>query len=356
MHYMVNTGDTLWHIAQRFRMDADAIARANALSEPYSVHAGQILHIPRRHRLIGYIVPHAAAAGIADVLSVPEPFDELIFTAVTVSPDGSATAGPVDITLQLARARRTRALACVTNLYKGTYSAEAADAALLDGDARSRLASVATDCATSNHLDGVHLDFGAINARHFDALAELACEIRARFSRLSPWYTISISVPSGWREGPFDLARTTQCADMVVVEGFQRGSSGPAGPPTDLAWLEQQASYAVEDVGRAKLCVALGAYGLDWSDPDRADFLTIEGAEAIAANAGSELQRDPAHGGPFFHYTDTLGRPHSVWYEDSSSILLKLSLLESLGVRRIALWRLGTMSKEILSVVSQAVV
>jgi len=143
---------------------------------------------------------------------------------------------------------------------------------------------------------------------------------------------------------------------MVVVEGFQRGSSGPAGPPTDLAWLEQQASYAVEDVGRAKLCVALGAYGLDWSDPDRADFLTIEGAEAIAANAGSELQRDPAHGGPFFHYTDTLGRPHSVWYEDSSSILLKLSLLESLGVRRIALWRLGTMSKEILSVVSQAVV
>jgi spore germination protein len=356
MHYMVNTGDTLWQIAQRFRMDADTIARANSMSEPYSVYAGQILHIPRRHRLIGYIVPHAAAAGIADALSAPEPFDEVIFTAVTVNPDGSATSGPVDVTLQLARARRTRALANVTNLHKGTYSTEAADNALLDGDARSRLASVATDCAVSNHLDGVHLEFGAINEKHLDAISELACEIRARFSRLSPWYTISISVPSGWREGPFDLARAAQCADMLVVEGFQRGSYGPPGPPTDLAWLEQQASYALEDVGRTKLCVALGAYGLDWGDYDRAGFLTVEGAQAIAANTGSNVQRDPAHGGPFFQYIDTIGRSHSVWYEDAASILLKLSLLDSLGVRRVGLWRLGNMCKEILSVVSQAVV
>ena len=121
MHYMVNTGDTLWHIAQRFRIDVDALARANSITEPYSVYPGQILRIPRRHRLIGYIVPHASSAGIADVLSSPEPFDEVIYTAVTVEPDGSATAGPVDIALQLARARRTRAVVGVTNLCRGTY-------------------------------------------------------------------------------------------------------------------------------------------------------------------------------------------------------------------------------------------
>lgn len=355
MHYMVNTGDTLWHIAQRFRIDVDALARANSITEPYSVYPGQILRIPRRHRLIGYIVPHASSAGIADVLSSPEPFDEVIYTAVTVEPDGSATAGPVDIALQLARARRTRAVVGVTNLCRGTYSVEAADNALLDDNARSRLASVAADCTISNHLDGVHLDFGAITAQHFDALADLACEIRARFTKLSPWYTLSIAAPSGWREGPYNLAHAAQCADTVMVEGFQRGASGTPGPPTDLAWLEQQATYTLEDVGPSRLCVLLGAYGLDW-DESGAGFLTVEAAAAIAANTGARIERDPAHGGPFFQYTDTTGKLHSVWYEDSASILLKLATLDSMGVRKVALWRLGAVPRDILAVLSQSVV
>lgn len=356
MHYMVSDGDTLWLIAQRFRSDAEALARANSIHEPYNVYPGQILHIPRRHRLLGYVAPHAAAAGVADALSSPEPFDEIIYTSVTVAPDGSASAGPVDSAVQMVRARRTRVLASVTNLWQGAYSTQAADAALLDADTRSQLASVACDCAASNGLDGVHLEFGAITTEHFTAISELACEIREKLSRLNPWYTLSISAPSFWADEPFDLVSATKCANTVIIEGFQRGSRGPAGPPTSMEWLRRQAARAVERIDRSRLCIALGVYGLDWDESDESAFLSLEAAYETALETGARVDRDSTHGGPGFSYTDSTGRSHQVWYEDAASILMKIALLEAMGIQKIALWRLGVIPYDVLSVASQAVV
>ena len=91
----------------------------------------------------------------------------------------------------------------------------------------------------------------------------------------------------------------------------------------------------------------LGAYGLDW-DESGAGFLTVEAAAAIAANTGARIERDPAHGGPFFH-TQTPLASSTAWYEDSASILLKLATLDSMGVRKVALWRLGAVPRDILA-------
>ena len=68
MHYTVQEGDTLWLVAQRYRSDYRMIALANSLEEPYDVHPGQVLHIPRKYRLIGFIADYASNEGIADAL------------------------------------------------------------------------------------------------------------------------------------------------------------------------------------------------------------------------------------------------------------------------------------------------
>ncbi len=194
MHYTVQSGDTLWLIAQRFRSDLRAIAQANSIEEPYHVHPGQVLHIPRRHRLIGFIPDYAAAeGGIADALASPESFNEVIYTFLRVQSDGTVLAGgAVDRALQVLRARRTRVLAGVTNLTEAEYSSEAASAALMADDSRSHLAACIVDAVTTCCLDGgVCLDFQGIDPDHWDALRDLVCEVRSRFRGSAPLHYCS---------------------------------------------------------------------------------------------------------------------------------------------------------------------
>ena len=45
--YIINSGDTLFNISQKYTIRWDSIAQINGLSEPYILHAGQILKIPQ---------------------------------------------------------------------------------------------------------------------------------------------------------------------------------------------------------------------------------------------------------------------------------------------------------------------
>lgn len=45
--YTVKNGDTLFNISQQYNVRWDSIAQINDLSEPFVVHAGQILKIPQ---------------------------------------------------------------------------------------------------------------------------------------------------------------------------------------------------------------------------------------------------------------------------------------------------------------------
>lgn len=349
MHYTVQSGDTLWLIAQRFRSDLRAIAQANSIEEPYHVHPGQVLHIPRRHRLIGFIPDYAAAEGIADALASPESFNEVIYTFLRVQSDGTVLAGAVDRALQVLRARRTRVLAGVTNLTEAEYSSEAASAALMADDSRSHLAACIVDAVTTCCLDGVCLDFQGIDPDHWDALRDLVCEVRSRFSRLSPHYTTALVFPYDWLETGLDLARMSEWVDLMIMEGYEKGAGAVEGPPTTMSWLEENVRAAIDKMGTSKLTVALGIYGLDWTEGEDPAYLTAEAAERISRETSASIERSQDDGTPGFSYYDASGKMHRVWYEDVMSVAMKVDLLDRLGIRKIALWRLGTNPCNLLS-------
>ena len=354
MHYTVQSGDTLWLIAQRFRHDYRAIAQANSIEEPYDVRPGQVLHIPRKHRLIGFVPDYAVAEGIADALASPEPFNEIIYTFIRIQPDGTMRAAALDRALQILRARHTRVLAGVTNQSDATYSREAVTATLLADDSRSHLAASIVEAVTTCCLDGVCIDFQQIDADHWAMLPKLACEMRSRFTRLSPYYTIAIVFPHDWRDHGLDLACMAQYADLMIMEGYEKGADSVEGPPTPVSWLEENVKAAIDKIGTGKLTVALGIYGLDWTDDEGAAYLRVEAAERISRETGALIERDQHDGTLGFVYHDASGRLHRVWYEDLMSLAVKLDTLSRLGINKIAIWRLGAIPYDSLSLVAQA--
>ena len=44
---------------------------------------------------------------------------------------------------------------------------------------------------------------------------------------------------------------------------------------------------------------------------------------------------------PFFHYTDSDGKQHEVWFEDARSIQAKFDLVKELKLRGVGYWKLG---------------
>ncbi|MBG9787173.1 MULTISPECIES: LysM peptidoglycan-binding domain-containing protein [Brevibacillus] len=48
MNYIVQRGDTLYSIAQRYGVPIDVIIRANRLRPPYALYVGQPLYIPQQ--------------------------------------------------------------------------------------------------------------------------------------------------------------------------------------------------------------------------------------------------------------------------------------------------------------------
>lgn len=354
MHYTVQEGDTLWLVAQRYRSDYRMIAQANSLVEPYAIRPGQVLHIPRKYRLIGFISDYASTEGIADALRAPDPLNEVVYSFLHVQPDGDVHPGAQDPAVQLLRARRTRVLAGVTNQAEAFYSRESADAALLAADLRSRLSGLIVDAAQSNCLDGAHLDFQHITNEHWGAMAQLASETRSRFALLSPNYTLSVAIPHNWAAASLDLKRMAECVDLMIFEGMEKGARDPEGPPTRLAWLQRNVESALESVGPSKLAAAIGVYGLDWAEGGGVAYITSDAAARTASETGSRIIRDTDSAAAKFEYRDSRGEQHRVWYEDFISFSAKLKVLESLGVTKIALWRLGALPTEILEAASGA--
>jgi spore germination protein len=50
--YIVKPGDSLWMIAQRYGTTVQAIAQANQITSPYQIYVGQILTIPEKPKRI----------------------------------------------------------------------------------------------------------------------------------------------------------------------------------------------------------------------------------------------------------------------------------------------------------------
>ncbi len=86
-------------------------------------------------------------------------------------------------------------------------------------------------------------------------------------------------------------------------------------------------------------------YGYDWTLPfvqgTTAKAVSPQRAIQIAAENNVAIQYDTKSQAPFFHYTDSNGKQHEVWFEDARSIQAKFDLVKELKLRGVGYWKLG---------------
>ena len=123
---------------------------------------------------------------------------------------------------------------------------------------------------------------------------------------------------------------------LVVMLYDQHWLTSPPGPVAAPDWARRQLGIRVGEVGPAKLVAAYPVYGYQWRSDSATAVLSFNDAHRITAAGGVPLIRDP--GSVTLHAdTDTW----HIWASDATQLDTLVRDARTLGITKIALWRLG---------------
>ncbi|MER7171670.1 glycosyl hydrolase family 18 protein [Streptomyces mesophilus] len=142
----------------------------------------------------------------------------------------------------------------------------------------------------------------------------------------------------------WDYRRLGAASDRLRIMAYNlHWAGGKPGPLSSPDWYEDILKHATRLVPRAKIEMALPAFGWDWAATGkrtRARAVTWQSAEELRRRKGARYHLDPESKTPHFSYTEGKQR-RVVWYQDARGTAAHLPVLRKYGVRHTALWALN---------------
>ena len=230
---------------------------------------------------------------------------------------------------------RPRRMALVTSWHRDRFHPTTIRALGADRARLARAAGATARMAQAGGYHGVVLDFEEHSAADLPVLLAVVRAF-ADSARAAGVGTVAMAIPAT-DTSAYPARPLLDAVDALVVMLYdQHWSGSEPGPVADPAWARTWLAVRAREAGAARLVAALPIYGYAWK-PGRPGE-TIGYADARRLVTGdSRLTRDAASG--WLHGAGTGGA--RVWVSDAEIVGRLARDARSLGVTRIALWRLG---------------
>jgi peptidoglycan/xylan/chitin deacetylase (PgdA/CDA1 family)/spore germination protein YaaH/GT2 family glycosyltransferase len=223
------------------------------------------------------------------------------------------------------------------NAVDSNWDGPATAALMRDPARRARLIATLGRYLDKTGDGGIMFDFENLPTASLPDLVRLVGETRAAFA---PHHRV-VSVTMPIDNPAWDAKALAAASDRVILMAYdQHWQGGEPGPIAANAWFSERLEATLRGLPAGKAVIALGNYGYDWHD-GKADSLTVEEAWARAHDSGTTPVFDRASGNSGFSFSDG-GHRHDVWLMDAATSWNQMRLLSQLGVRDVALWRLGS--------------
>ena len=127
---------------------------------------------------------------------------------------------------------------------------------------------------------------------------------------------------------------------MLYDEHWAGSEPGPIASPD---WARSALAARVAEVGGRRIVAALPLHGYQWRANAPAVTIGWKEAQALAGSAGARLERDQATQNLRARMDEpgVPGQRWELWISDAELVMQLTRDARALGVRRIALWRLG---------------
>lgn len=192
----------------------------------------------------------------------------------------------------------------------------------------------------SNGYNGVNLDWEGIAPKERRQFSTFVRELANTFHQHGYYVTLSIPAetqnqPNNSWTGAYNLKALGQYADLIMIMAYdQHYAGGSPGPIASVNWVRDVLNYTISVIPPSKVILGIPGYGYDWSSSGPAAALTYGQAKSLANQYGASKNSN------HFIYMQG-GQLHSVWFENTRSLLSNINLVPGYELRGVALWRLG---------------
>lgn len=352
--YTVKYGDTFWDISQRYKVTLQDLLRVNNIENVNLIYPGIVLSIPRKPRPIinvnGYIYLLGEEAGpivekVGKYLTYLSPF------AYLIKEDGTLqTINDIPV-IKVAKTKKVIPLMSITNFSSTALGKNLAHIVLSNPQIIEQLLTNIIIIMKEKGYLGLNVDFENV----LPADRELYNSFLQRtMNRLHPeGFSVSTAVApkvSGAQTGllyeAHDYAAHGKIVDFVVLMTYEWGwRKGPPQSISPLNEIKRVLDYAITVIPRDKIFFGFQIYARDWLIPhvagQEAETFSPQEAMRRAIKYGAIIKYDKITQSPFFKYSDSQGRLHEVWFEDARSAQAKFDTIKSYKLKGISYWALG---------------
>ncbi|MDP4109252.1 MAG: glycosyltransferase [Bacillota bacterium] len=209
-----------------------------------------------------------------------------------------------------------------------------------DEENRAALEALILSTLKKYDLRAINIDIENISDQNCGHYLDFLDELSDMLHRNNMYLTVDVPV----NDQSFDYEEIGKVADLVFVMAYDENfESGSAGPIADSSWFDDGVETVSERIPKRKIIVASGQYAYDWNTDSGkpADALSFDETMLLANDVGADIQTDKDAQNSTFDYLDEKKQRHEVWLLDGVSMWNEQKEMEKIGVKGIALWRLG---------------
>lgn len=204
---------------------------------------------------------------------------------------------------------------------------------------RERLINDLIKLLTSNHFDGINIDFEELIETKNEVLTAFQKELYERLHAKNLLVTQDI-IPFN---EDYDYKSLSNYNDYLFLMAYDEHSSdGKPGDISSQKWMEAAVGQMAKVVPAKKIILGMAGYGYDW--PEKGAGVTVTYQEALSNARESEAAVDfnnDTYNLNYSYYDDS-DKLHEVYFTDAGTNFNTLRFATEFGLAGTALWRLGS--------------
>jgi spore germination protein len=198
----------------------------------------------------------------------------------------------------------------------------------------------------ANHYAGIDIDYEQLRTgdrQDFTTFCEhLAAALHAKGKVLS---VALFAKTSDAGNSPTNVAQDYraigQAADQVRLMGYDyHWATSAPGPIAPVDWLRDVLRYAKTQIPADKIVLGIPLYGYDWTGGHGTGVSWLQ-ALRLSREYHAAPRYDTSAQAPWFTFTDSAGRKHTVWFENAASSRAKFAVAQAAGIGGVYLWMFG---------------
>jgi spore germination protein len=348
--YRIKTGDHVWKLAQQFNSNLSLISVANPGIDINHLRIGQVINIPSSIQLqittLGFIVPSEETTTLSMVDSLSSQLSYLAIVNYSFTEEGYAFRVIEDSAI-ITKCKQVNItpLLMIRNFTAEGFSSELAGKVLGNSTYQENLVASIVNLTTQGGFGGVSLDLEFIppaNRNDFSLFLEKLKEQLGGLLLHVNVHAKAADLPTNRIVGAYDYKAIGNAVDLMAVMTIDYGyPGGPPDPISPIGWVEQVINYALTQVNRQKLLMAMALYGYDKVvTTNETQALSVFAAQNQAIVKGAPIQFDNTAKSPWNRYWSGTNQ-HVVWFEDIRSYIEKYYLIDIYKLVGTTFWQIS---------------